>query len=451
MSIKNYLNSQQNQHLNELIPFLKIPSVSADSSYKQQVLDCAHYLKEFCISAGFDTVELLESNGFPAIFAQIGVDPSKKTVLFYGHYDVQPADPLHLWDSPAFEPSVRNGYIYARGVADDKGQVYCHLLAIKALIDQQMELPVNIKILIEGEEEIGSPHLSELLVENKQRLSADYIVISDTPMFSKKQPSLCTSIRGLVHSEVTLKSISHDLHSGQHGGSLHNPIQRLSEMLSRLIDSKGKITIPHFYDDVSEVSSLQKQHLNELDFSENAYYQSVGTKKGFGEHGYTCLERRWYRPCLDCNGIYGGYTGEGSKTVLPASATMKLSIRLVANQDPKKIAAQLDKYLYELCPSELQMEVSTHAAGPAYSCNLKSPAIIAAKNAIYDAFNKKPLFTAEGGSIPIVSLMASILNAEVVLMGFNLPDDAIHAPNERFLIEHFHKGIQAAAYFYQNL
>ncbi|MEK9656837.1 MAG: dipeptidase [bacterium] len=450
MTIDDYLKTQRVKHLDDLQPFLKIASVSADPKFKQQVLDCADYLKGYCEKMGFDEVSVLNTEGFPVVFARLGEDTAKPTVLFYGHYDVQPADPLDLWHSSPFDPTIRDGYIYARGVADDKGQVFCHLLAIQALIEQKIELPVNIKILIEGEEEIGSPHLADLLEREQERLSADYIVISDTPMFSKEQPSLCTSLRGLVHSEIKIAALSGDLHSGQHGGAVHNPIDVLAHLLTQLKDKKGRIQIPGFYEDVLAISEAQKEALSSLDFCQDTYYQSLGAGKGFGEEGYNCLERRWYRPTLDCNGIWGGYTGEGSKTVLPAEASMKLSLRLVANQDPQRIKEALDRFVIACCPPHVSLSIQTEADGHAYHCNLDSKAMSAASVAIEKSFGKRPLLTGEGGSIPIVPMMATLLQADVVLMGFNLPDDAIHAPNERFLLDHFYKGINAAVVFYKD-
>eukprot|EP01047_Picozoa_sp_COSAG01_P002576 COSAG01_NODE_69_length_28801_cov_10.460038_2_plen_452_part_00 len=448
MFIDSYLISQQKTHLADLLPFLNIASISADPEYKNQTYDCANFLKTRCERMGFDEVLLLETAGFPALFAQFGQDASKPSVLFYGHYDVQPADPLNLWQTPAFEPDIRDGYIYARGVADDKGQVFCHLLAIEALIVQGFDLPVNIKVLIEGEEEIGSPNLAALLVKEKERLKADYIVISDTPMFSKDQPSLCTSLRGLIHTEIKASALAGDLHSGQHGGAVHNPIHVLSRLLTQLKDNQGRILVPGFYDDVLPIQGPQQAALDQLSFDEAAYLQSLGTDTGFGERGFTNLAQRWYRPTLDCNGVWGGYTGEGSKTVLPAEASMKLSLRLVANQDPVKLAQVFDSYVQACCPAGVRFDVDTHAAGPAYVCVLDSLAMKAASQAVLHAFGKKPLLTGEGGSIPIVPMMAELLDADVVLMGFNLPDDAIHAPNERFLLAHFYKGIAAAACFY---
>lgn len=448
MTLKNILHAQEQPHLKALLPLLAFPSLSADPAYRKDLLACAEWLANFCKDAGFDTVELLQTQGAPALFCQIGQDPKKETLLFYGHYDVQPADPLDEWESPPFQAQIRHNNIYARGVADDKGQVFCHLLALKTLIQHKIPLAYNVKLLIEGEEESGSPSLPALLEKEKQRLSAQHIVISDTPMFSKNQASLCTSLRGLIHSEITLQTQKSDLHSGQHGGSLYNPLHVMASLLHQLKDEKGKILIPHFYDEVKEISAEQQQSLKKLNFSSQNYLASVGANAEFGEEGFSNLARRWYRPSLDCNGLWGGYTGEGSKTVLPAKASMKLSIRLVANQDPEKIAHSLNNFLQDRCPKGVSLHCESHAAGAAYHCPEDSPLLKKASQAITKAFGQKPYFSGEGGSIPIVPLMEKALNATVVLMGFNLPEDGIHGPNEHFACDRFFKGIHAAAELY---
>lgn len=434
--------------IEELKEFLRIPSVSADSRYRSDVLRCAEYVAERLTAIGFPTVQKMTTDGFPVVYAECCQAPGKPTILFYGHYDVQPPDPLGLWLSGPFDPDVRDGYLYARGVSDDKGQVYCHFKAFELLFKHHKKLPVNIKILIEGEEEIGSPSLLPFLKRNKDLFRADAAVVSDTPMFSATQPSVCYSLRGLVYLELTVRTGSGDLHSGQHGGAVPNAIHSLLAVLSKLKDADGRVMVPGFYNDVAVIPLHIREELKTLDFTDPEYQSLIGTYFLQGEEGFSSLERRWFRPTLDINGIYGGYTGEGSKTVIPAAATAKISMRLVANQDPKVITAAFRQYLREIMPKDVRFELKEFSSSYPAATDSHHPIIKAAKEALKKVHHKEAVLTGEGGTIPVVSDFKTLLGIPTVLMGFNLPDDAIHAPNERFKLENFKNGIKSAYHFY---
>lgn len=435
-------------YLEELCEFLRIPSVSTDPKCAASVKDAAEWVKVALKRSGFSRVERLETDGFPVVYAEWLGKPDRPTVLFYGHYDVQPPEPLHLWDSPAFEPVVREGQLVARGVSDDKGQIFCHFKALERLFKKTGELPVNIKILIEGEEEIGSPSLAKFIESHRELLAADLLVVSDTPMFARNKPSVCTSLRGLVYFQIEVRSANSDLHSGQHGGAVPNAIQVLVEMLSQMKDEKGHILIPGFYDDVIDYG------LDQLNFDEAAYQEALGCAGLVGEEGYTVLERRWYRPTLDINGIQGGYTGEGAKTVITCEAFAKLSCRLVANQDPVKIAQQVEAYLNSLAPSYASVTVQNLTAGHeagAVLVDADHVGVKAAMNALESVWGVKPVLQGEGGSIPVLTTFQKLLGLSPVLMGLNLPEDKIHAPNEQFSLENFKNGILVAEAFYKSL
>ncbi|MFT5171356.1 MAG: acetylornithine deacetylase/succinyl-diaminopimelate desuccinylase-like protein [Candidatus Marinamargulisbacteria bacterium] len=444
-----YMTSQKTAFEDELKTFLKIPSVSTDSKFRNDVERCADYLVKLCQDMGLKQVEKCKTAGNPIVYGEWLQDPSLPTVLFYGHYDVQPADPLDLWDTPPFEPQIRDGYMYARGASDDKGQVFCLLMAVKSLLSQGNGLPVNVKILIEGEEEVGSPNLVSFLATEKERLASDIVLVSDTPMFGKGVPSICYSLRGLSYLEIFAQTTEGDLHSGQHGGVVQNPIHALSHILAKLKDENGVVNIPGFYDDVQPISPAVKEKIREMPFDESAYMASLGVDQLIGEADFSSLERRWFRPTLDCNGIIGGYIGEGAKTVIPAKASAKVSMRLVANQNSEKISRLFRDFVEKITPPGVRIKVVEHHGAQPALMNIDDIPFKAAEVAIEKVFGRKPLFQGEGGSIPIVAEFKNQLGIQSVLMGFNLPDDCIHAPNERFGMENYHQGILTVANFFQ--
>jgi len=431
-------------HLNRLEEWLRFPSVSADSKYRADVMACAGYTAQRLRDIGA-SVSVAETPGFPVVIGRVMVDPLKPTVLIYGHYDVQPPDPWNLWLTPPFEPSRRDGQLYARGVSDDKGQIYCHMAAVEELL-RQGPLPVNVIFMIEGEEEIGSPNLVPFVESHARELGATVALVSDTPMIAKDRPSLCTSLRGLIYFELQLRVLSGDLHSGQHGGTVPNAIHSLVSVISKLKDDSGVIQIPGFYDEVRSLSPEVSESLNELPFDEASYCQTLGASHLVGEPGFHPYARRWYRPTLDVNGIWGGYTGEGSKTVIPAVASCKLSMRLVADQNPDVMIEKVKAYLRQICPEGLSVTVKEPGAMPA-SVSTEHPAVRAAASGLEIAFGVKPVFQGEGGTIPIVAEFKRILGLDTVLMGLNLPDDGIHAPNERMSLANIRRGIVASMAF----
>ncbi len=431
--------------VDELNTFLSIASVSANLKHKADILRCANYLEGHLTDIGLENVRQFATDGHPIVYGEWLHAPGKPTVLFYGHYDVQPPEPLELWVSPPFEPTIRDGYLYARGVSDDKGQVFCHLKAIEALLKKNGKLPVNIKVLIEGEEEIGSVHLAPFVEKNQTLLGADVVLISDTPMFGPDQPSLCTSLRGLVYLEVEVEGCKSDLHSGQQGGAVPNPIQALAKIISNLKDDDQRITIPGFYDQVLPDRV-------DIPFDEEAYRNEVGAEELVGEAGYNSLERRWLRPTLECNGIVGGYIGPGAKTVIPSKAMAKISMRLVANQNPDDILFKFKAYIRQIAPKSVRVSFNEfHPSGWPVRVKTESVAVQAAMRAIEKSFGRKPIFQGEGGTVPVVADFQRLLGLQSVLMGFNLPNDGIHAPNERFSLDRYYKGIHASAYFFEEL
>lgn len=434
--------------LSELKDWLRIPSVSADPAYKTQVKDAAEWLGNHLEKIGATNIVLNETKGHPIVTARLGNDPAKKTVLVYGHYDVQPADPVELWDTPAFEPDIRDGKLYARGSSDDKGQVFLHLKAME-LLAASGNLSCNIILLIEGEEECGSNNLVEFVEGHKDLLKCDAILISDTSIIASDIPSLTVGLRGLSYIEVTLTGPNRDLHSGVYGGAIDNPIHALSRIISKLHDDEGRVTVPGFYDSLITYSDEQRKAINSAPFNEADYKKDLGIQAIHGEKGYTTTERTGIRPCLDVNGIWGGYTGEGAKTVLPSKAHAKISMRLVSNQKHEQATEQLILHLKTLTPNTMTLDARPHHGGPGAVTRTDSAPYIAASNAFKAVWGKEPIPTYEGGSIPIVSQLNSILNAEVVLMGFALNSDAIHSPNEHFVIEHIPKGIATIMEFYK--
>lgn len=441
----------QNQlrFLEELSEWLRIPSVSANPAFKNDVRKAANWLAEHFRTLGATDIVLNETAGHPIVTARLGHDPAKSTVLVYGHYDVQPADPVDLWQTPAFAPDIRDGKIYARGASDDKGQVFLHLKAAE-MLQQNGELPCNIIFLIEGEEECGSGNLVPFIEANREKLACDAILISDTSIIATDVPSLTVGLRGLAYIQLTLTGPNRDLHSGVYGGAVGNPIHALAKMISQLHDEQGRVTVPGFYDAVRAYSQDERRAINQAPFDEAAYKHALGVDALQGETGYTTTEHTGIRPCLDVNGIWGGYTGEGAKTVLPSKAHAKISMRLVADQQHEQAAKQLINYLHHLTPPTMKLEAAEHHGGPAALTKTDSAVYQAAFKAFAQVWGKDPIPTYEGGSIPIVAALNQILGAEVVLMGFGLNSDAIHSPNEHFVIEHMPKGIATLMAFYRH-
>lgn len=441
------LEKNKEVFLNELLEWLRIPSVSADPKYRDDVFAAAHYIAGKMREAGLDGVELMDTKGFPVVYGEKIIDPGKPTVMVYGHYDVQPADPFDLWDSPPFEPVVKEGKIYARGSSDDKGQTFMHIKALDILLKNNA-LPCNIKVIIEGEEEVGSDNLGPFLEQHKEKLTCDVVLISDTSIIGVDTPSITTGLRGLSYMEVEVTGPNRDLHSGVYGGAVANPINVLCEMIASLKDGQKHITIPGFYDDVDELTDAERADMARAPFDPEDYKAHLDIVAVEGEAGYSTPERTSIRPSLDVNGIWGGYTGEGAKTVLPSKAFAKISMRLVPHQDPDKISALFAEHFKRIAPASVKVEVRAHHGGHPVVTPTDSRAYQAASKAMEKTFGKVPVPKREGGSIPIVALFSSILGADAVLMGFGLDSDAIHSPNEHFGLFNFYKGIETIPWFY---
>lgn len=446
-NIAQLLENQKERYLSELLDLLRIPSVSADPSYKQDLVKTAEVLKERLLSIGMDKAEIYPTAGHPVVYAEKTIDPSKPTVLVYGHYDVQPADPLDLWHSKPFEPVIKDGKIYARGACDDKGQVYMHVAAVDLMLKNNL-LPCNVKFLIEGEEEIGSDHLETFIKEHKSLLKADIILISDTAIIDNDTPSITVGLRGLSYLEVEVTGANRDLHSGVYGGAVANPINVLCSMIASLHDENRRITIPGFYDQVAELSKQDREDLNKAPFSLEAYKKELKIKDIMGEKGYTTLEHTSIRPTLDVNGIWGGYIGEGAKTVLPSKASAKISMRLVPNQGQEEITKLFENHFKKIAPQGVEVKVKPHHGGGPWVVDTNFPAYTAASKAMEQTFGKKPIPVRGGGSIPIVAMFERELGLKSILMGFGLDTDDIHSPNEHFGVFNFFKGIETIPYFY---
>ncbi|MGB4446816.1 MAG: dipeptidase [Cloacibacterium sp.] len=451
---QSYIQQNKQRFLDELIELLKIASISADPAYNQDVLNCADAVAKHLANAGADQVEICETKGYPVVYGEKIINPELPTVLVYGHYDVQPADPLELWESGPFEPVVKKtelhpeGAIFARGSADDKGQFFMHVKAFEAMMKTN-SLPCNIKFIIEGEEEVGSVSLAGFLEENKEKLSCDVILISDTHIYSNEQPTVTTGLRGLSYMEVEVEGPNRDLHSGLYGGAVPNPINVLAEMIAKLHDEEGRITIDGFYDNVEIVSAEDRAVMNKLKDNPEEFKKSIGLSGVEGETGYTTLERTSIRPTLDVNGIWGGYTGEGAKTVIPSKAFAKISMRLVPYQTDEEITEKFTKYFEKIAPASVKVKVTPHHGGMPYVLQSNTKEFQAAKKAMEKAFGKEVLPYRSGGSIPITSLFEKILGAKSVLMGFGLDSDAIHSPNEHYGLYNFYKGIESIPYFFE--
>ncbi len=444
----DYISQNKQRFLDELLDLLRIPSVSADSKYKGDVAKCAEAVKENLLKAGCDKVEICPTEGHPIVYGEKMIDPSAPTVLVYGHYDVQPADPLELWDSGPFEPVIKDEKIYARGACDDKGQMFMHVKALEVM-NKTNTLACNIKFMIEGEEEVGSSNLGKFLETNKDRLKADIVLVSDTSMISMEHPSLETGLRGLAYMEVEVTGPNRDLHSGVYGGAVANPINILAKMIASMHDENNHITIPGFYDKVLELTEAERTALNKAPFDLEEYKKELQVSDVRGEKGYTTLERTGTRPTLDVNGIWGGYTGEGAKTVLPGKAFAKISMRLVPNQVSDEISDMFKKHFESIAPAGVTVKVTAHHGGEPVVTPTDSVAYKAAAEAIKTSFGKEPIPTRGGGSIPIVALFESILGLKTVLLGFGLDNDNIHSPNEKYDIFNYFKGIETIPYFHK--
>jgi acetylornithine deacetylase/succinyl-diaminopimelate desuccinylase-like protein len=453
-TIQSYIKDNKKRFLNELIELLKIPSVSADSAYKKDVLLTADFVLESLKKAGCEHVEICETPGYPIIYGEKIIDPKLPTVLVYGHYDVQPADPIDLWTSPPFEPVIKKtaihpeGAIFARGACDDKGQMYMHVKAME-LMTQTNQLPCNVKFMIEGEEEVGSASLADFVKENHEKLSNDVILISDTGMIAKDTPSITTGLRGLSYVEVEVTGPNRDLHSGLYGGAVANPINILTKMIASLHDENNHITIPGFYDNVEELSTEERAEMAKAPFSLENYKKALDIDAVYGEAGYSTNERNSIRPTLDVNGIWGGYTGEGAKTVIASQAFAKISMRLVPNQDWEEITQLFKKHFESIAPKGVTVKVTPHHGGQGYVTPIDSIGYKAASKAYQDTFGKTPIPQRSGGSIPIVALFEKELKSKIILMGFGLDSDAIHSPNEHFGIFNYLKGIETIPLFYK--
>jgi acetylornithine deacetylase/succinyl-diaminopimelate desuccinylase-like protein len=447
-----YLEINKKRFLEELIDFLRIPSVSNDEAHKTDIKSAAKWLESQLSLIGMENVRIYETEGHPVVYADwLKAGINKPTILVYGHYDVQPADPVELWTSPPFEPVVKDNKIYARGSADDKGQIFIHIKSIETHLKINKSLPLNVKVIFEGEEEIGSGNLYKFLDSNKDLLNADYVVISDTSMYRENLPSICYGLRGLCYMQIDVTGPNRDLHSGTFGGGIENPINALCNIITRLKDNTGKILIDGFYDDVLNLTQEERSEFKRLPFDEEEYKKDLEVNELFGEEGYTTIERVSARPTLDCNGIWGGYQGHGAKTVLPSVAGAKVSMRLVPNQDPDKIANLFEKFIKKIAPDTVKVKVTSLHGGKPSVTAIDTPAIGAAVKALEKAFGVKPVFFKEGGSIPIVNSFKEDLGADAILLGFGLPDDNIHSPNEKFDLNNFYKGISTIACFYDEI
>lgn len=454
ISTQEFIKNNKDRFLNELIDLLKIPSISADKNYSEDVHKTAEAISERLKEAGVAKVEVCETAGYPIVYGEDIIDPTLPTVLVYGHYDVQPADPIDLWDSPAFEPVIKKtalhpeGAIFARGACDDKGQMYMHVKSYEAM-KKSGELPCNVKFMIEGEEEVGSENLATFVTNNKEKLAADIILVSDTGMLANDVPSITTGLRGLSYVEVEVTGPNRDLHSGLYGGCVANPINVITKMIASLHDENMRITIPGFYDKVIELSDEERSEMAKAPFDKDEYCESIDIDDVYGEKGYSTMERGSIRPTLDVNGIWGGYTGEGAKTVIPSKAYAKISMRLVPDQDPNEITQLFMDHFIKIAPKGVRVKVTPHHGGEAAVTPIDSIGYEAASKALEKTFGKKPIPVRSGGSIPIVAMFEKELGLKTILMGFGLDSDAIHSPNEHYGLFNYYRGIETIPYFYR--
>ena len=449
-SLDQYLEANRSKFERDLCELLRIESVSAVSAQRADVRRAAQWVADQFRGLKL-TVELVETAGHPIVYAESPAVLGAPTVLVYGHYDVQPPDPLSEWRSPPFEPTIRDGNVYARGATDDKGQMLTHVKSVEAWIATQGKLPLQLKFLIEGEEEVGSVNLADFIAQNKSRLACDCVVISDASQFAAGQPAITYGLRGICYYELRLTGPKQDLHSGTFGGAVTNPANALCAMLAALVNERGQVQVPGFYDDVEPLGERERLEIRKLPFDEQAFMRQIGVDALSGEQGFSTLERRWTRPTFDINGLWSGYQGEGAKTVLPARAGAKFSFRLVPRQDPRKISVALEKRLRELCPRGLKMELIDFHGAPGVVVPLDSPYVAAAERAIEHGFGRRPVFMREGGSIPVVATFHDLLGVDTLLLGWGLDDDNTHSPNEKFCLADFHRGIKASARLWQEL
>lgn len=451
MKLLEYVDRHRDEHLHELYDLLRIPSVSAKSEHKSDIQRAARWIADKLTAIGMDGVEIVPTKLHPLVYAESLQAPGKPTVLIYGHYDVQPPEPVELWTSPPFEPTIRKGKLFARGSADDKGQVHIHLAALESLMKVYGRLPINVKLIIEGEEEVGSENLYKFVRANKRKLKADALVVSDTAMIAPGVPSITYGLRGLNYHEIEITGAAQDLHSGVFGGVAPNPLQVLADLFSRLHDKDGRVAVPGFYRDVMTLSSRERRALRALPWSEKAFRKFIGAPGVAGEKGYSALERLWCRPTLELNGMWGGYMGEGAKTVIPAKAYAKFSTRLVPNQDTKKIAALVEKQVRRLLPKTVTCKFRTLSQGKPWIAPYDHPIFQTAIGALTEGFGRKAVFIREGGSIPFVTEVQDALRVPCVLMGFGLSDENAHAPDEHIALAHYYGGIRSVARFYEQL
>ena len=451
MELIAYIESKRDENLQELTEFLRIQSVSAKSEHKPDIERAANWVAEKLRGAGLENVEICPTKMHPLVYGESLHAPGKPTILFYGHYDVQPAEPLELWTSPAFEPAVRHGNLFGRGTADDKGQVHIHIKALEALQKTAGQLPVNVKVMIEGEEEVGSVSLWDFVKQNRDRLKADALVVSDTSMLAKGVPSITYGLRGLNYYQMEISGAAQDLHSGVFGGAVPNPITILAEAIAKLHDQRFRVTVPGFYDDVAALSRQERKALNSLPWKEKEFRKTVGAPALCGEKGYSIVEQLWIRPTLELNGVWGGYTGEGAKTVIPSKAYAKLSSRLVPHQDPAKIAKRVERHIRKLLPKSVSCKFELLSSAAPWVAPYSHPIFQKAIQALQQGFGKRAVFIREGGSIPFVTQMHDTFRVPCVLMGFGLPDENAHAPDEHIALENYFAGIKAVALFYEQL
>ncbi len=442
--ILGYLDSHRDEHVDQLVEFLKIPSISSQSDHDEDTRRAASFVSDELKELGL-TVEVFDLGGHPLIYAETEIRPDRKTLLFYGHYDVQPVDPLDLWDTPPFEPRIENGIIYARGACDDKGQVYTHIKALEAYIRQGIELPVNVKFIIEGEEESGGESIYKFTEQNSEKMACDAIIVSDTALYNESTPGICYSLKGLAYMEIQVTGPAMDLHSGSYGGTVQNPGNALAEIVANLKDTDGRCLVPGFYDDVLELDQEERDGFAELGYTDEILRKETGATAAFGEKGFTTLERMWARPTCDVNGLLSGYGGEGAKTIIPAKAMAKVSMRLVPNQEPEKIAKAFTDYVLSIAPAGVKVEVIDHHGANPVLVPRKSDMMKAGMSALEQGFGSKPVFIREGGSIPIVGTFQKCLKSPVLLLGYGLSTDNIHSPNEKFHLDNFWRGARTSA------
>ena len=450
-SVIDFINTNRDRYVDELKEYLAIPSISAIPEHADDVKKCAQWTADELTRVGLENIRLIETPGNPVVYGEWLHAEGAPTILFYGHYDVQPVDPLDEWESPPFEATIREGEIYARGAADDKGQIFMHFKAVEACMKQTGKLPVNIKFILEGEEEVGSEHLDGFIREHKEELDADVVVISDSPMLDRGVPSICYGLRGLNYFQIDLRGTKTDLHSGSFGGAVANPAFVLAQILNQMKDRSGRVKVPGFYDDVRPLRDEERAEFAKLPFNERRYRNELGAPKLFGETGYTTLERVWARPTFEVNGLLSGFTGEGAKTVIPAVAMAKVSMRLVPDQDPDKIAPLFEAYIKKTVPKTVELKVTRMHSGKPWMTDFDNRFVQAAGRAVEAGFGRKPVFNREGGSIPVVSTFQEVMGLPSVLLGVGLPDENAHAPNEKLDLSNFHNGIIASSVLYAEI